>query len=111
MKSNSTSLNLLAASAASAALALALLASVAGAQQKSMSAEELEQYILEQKAALEAVKSNRDETEKKSQEVRDALEEQEARRALVEEELDMLCKEQEELKAGTYDDCKASDSN
>ena len=96
---------------ASAALTLSLLTTVVGAQQKSMTIEELEQYIEEQKATLAEVKANREDTQKKAQEVRDALEEQDARRALIEEELDILCKEQEELKPGTYDECKTgSDS-
>jgi len=89
-------------------ISVVLLASTAHAQQKSLTIEELEQYIQEQKATLEEVKANRDETEKKAQEVRDALEAQEARRVLLEEELDMLCTEQETLKPGTYDECKAS---
>lgn len=108
MKSNFGSTNLV---LASAALTLTLLTTVVGAQQKSLSIEELEQYIEEQKATLADAQANRDVTEKKAQEIRDALEEQEARRALVMEELDMLCKEQEELKPGTYDECNASSNN
>ena len=88
------------------ALVLLLLTTVVGAQQKSMTIEELESYIQEQKATLEEAIANRDETEKQAREIRDALAEQEARKALAEKELDMLCKEQEELKPGTYDDCK-----
>ena len=92
-------------------VALAMLTPVAIAQQQSMTIEELEQYIEEQKAALEEVKANREETEKKALEVREALEVQEARRTLVEEELEMLCKQQEELKPGSYEDCKSNKNN
>jgi len=92
----------------SVCMSAAIVSELAGAQQKSMTIEELEQYIQEQKAALEEVIINRDETEKKALEVREALEEQDARRQLVEEELDMLCTEQEALKPGTYDECTAA---
>ena len=92
-------------------LTLSLATTVADAQQKSMTIQELEQYIQEQKVALEEVKANRDETEKKAQQVRAALAEQEARKALAEEELDMLCKVQEELIPGTYDDCKVDNDS
>lgn len=88
-----------------------LVSGLVSAQQKSMTIEELEQYIEEQKAALEEVIINRNETEKKALEVREALEEQDARRQLVEEELDMLCTEQEALKPGTYEECKAGKDN
>jgi cell division protein FtsB len=94
-------------------LVIALCLSVPGlaAAQQKLSVEELESYIAEQKAALEAVRANRDETERKAQEIRDALAEQEARRALVEEELETLCKEQEALKPGSYETCTSqSDS-
>lgn len=76
--------------------------------QQQMTVEELENYIAEQKAALEAVKSNRDETERKAQEVRETLAEQAERQAMVEEELEALCKEQEELKPGSYEQCRAA---
>ena len=79
----------------------------AQAQQKELSVEELEKYIEEQKAALSEVEANREETEAKARKVRDALAEQDARRARVQEELETLCKEQEEIKPGTYDDCAA----
>jgi septal ring factor EnvC (AmiA/AmiB activator) len=91
-------------------LAMTLASSPASAQQQ-LSVEELEAYIAAQKAALDKVRANRKETEKKVQEIQEALTEQGARRARVEQELETLCKEQEELKPGTYDDCRAqSDS-
>ncbi len=88
-----------------------LLAPVALQAQTQLTVEELEKYIEEQKAALDAVKANRGETEKKAQEVNEALAEQEARQAMVEEELEALCKEQEELKPGSYDTCKLDAEN
>lgn len=87
--------------------ALFSTSAVVVAQQQEMTIEELERYIAEQKAALQQVKENRDITEQKAREVREALAEQEARRALVEQELDALCKEQEELKPGSFEACKA----
>ena len=93
---------------ASVLLALSLIIPVmAAAQQKQMSVEELEAYIAEQKIVLEEAQANRDKTQKKVDKVMEALAEQDARKALVEEELEALCKEQEELKPGTYEDCKA----
>ncbi len=91
-------------------LSLSVPAMVA-AQQKQMSVEELEAYIAEQKIVLEEAQANRDKTQKKVDKVKEALAEQDARKALVEEELETLCKEQEELKPGTYEDCMShSDS-
>ncbi len=84
---------------------------LAAAQQKQLSVEELEAYIAEQKTVLEEAQTNRDKTQKKADEVKEALAEQDARKALVVDELETLCKEQEELKPGTYEDCKShSDS-
>ncbi len=81
------------------------------AQQKQLSVDELEAYIAEQKIVLEEAQANRDKTQEKVDKVKEALAEQDARKALVEEELEALCKEQEELKPGTYEDCKShSDS-
>lgn len=89
-------------------LAMSLcLSGGAMAQQKQLSVEELEKYIAEQKEVLEEVRANRDETAEKAEKVREALAEQEARKALVEEELDTLCKEQEELQPGSYDECRS----
>ena len=97
---------------ASVLLALSLsVPALATAQQKQLSVEELEAYIAEQKIVLQEAQANRDKTQKKVDKVKEALAEQDARKALVEEELESLCKEQEELKPGTYEDCKShSDS-
>lgn len=93
-----------------AGIGLAILLTTASfssyAQQKAMTIEELETYIGEQKAALDKVKANRDETEQKALEIQDALAEQDARRLAVEKELEALCNEQEELKPGSLDSCK-----
>ena len=90
-------------------LVLVFATSVPGlAQQKQLSVEELEQYISEQKAAFDAVRENRDATEKKAQAVRDALAEQSARREKVEAELNALCEEQEKLQSGSYEQCLAA---
>lgn len=93
-------------------LALSLcLCGAASAQQTQLSVDELEKYIAQQKEALEKVRANRDETAEKAEQVRAELAEQEARKALVEEELDTLCTEQEELKAGSYEECRSLHSN
>lgn len=84
---------------------------IASAQQQQLSVDELEAYIVEQKSVLEAAQANRDKTKDKVEQVKAALAEQDARKARVEEELETLCKQQEELKPGTYGDCKSqSDS-
>lgn len=81
------------------------------AQQKELTVEELEKYIEQQKAELEEVLANREQTEAKAQAVRDALAEQEARQLSVEEELEKLCNEREVLEPGTYDECMAQSNN
>ncbi|ASJ72467.1 hypothetical protein [Granulosicoccus antarcticus] len=83
----------------------------ASAQQKELSIDELEAYIAEQKVVLGEARANREKTQEKVDEVRDAISEQDARKALVEEELETLCSEQEALKPGTYEDCKAGSNN
>jgi len=83
---------------------LALSTSVAVAQQVP-SLEDLEKQVAEQKAALEEAIANREATAAKAQEIQDMLNESEEKREVIEAELDALCKEQEELKAGTYDEC------
>jgi predicted phage gp36 major capsid-like protein len=77
------------------------------AQQKQLSVEELEAYIAEQKVVLEEARANRDKTQQKVEKVREALDEQDARKLRVEEELETLCKEQEELNPGSYNNCKS----
>ena len=88
--------------------AFMMLAPASTYAQQELSVEELEAYIAKQKEALEAVRANRDETEKKATEIQEALAEQEARRLEVEAELEALCMEREEIDPGTFDDCIAS---
>ena len=93
------------------ALPIALAAVLAGApcipasaQQstggQSMTLEELEAYIAEQKAALERVEKNREITREKERKVREELERREARREALEQELRTLCEERAALAAG-----------
>ena len=89
------------------ACCLGVMATAAQAQQKSMTVEELEQYIAQKKAALDQVKQNRDITNDKVRKVNQALESQQQRHAGVESEVQALCREQDELKPGTLDDCLA----
>ena len=88
--------------------AFMMLAPASTYAQQELSVEELEAYIAKQKEALEAVRANRDETEKKATEIQEALAEQEARRLEVEAELEALCMEREEIDPGTFDECIAS---
>lgn len=81
-----------------------LFASLVNAQE-SASAEELAKLLAEQKQSLAEVEANRDATEAQAQQVRDALDAQEKRMSQLEEEYETLCKEQEVLKPGSYDDC------
>ncbi len=93
-------------------LALSLcLSGAAWAQPEELSVDELEKYIAEQKELLEEVLANRDATAEKAEQVRQALAEQEARKTLVEEELETLCQEQEELQAGSYEECRRQHGN
>lgn len=94
-------------SAATLLLAMALCSGTVVAQQKQLSIEELNDYIQEQKAALEEAIANRDETEAKAREVQEALAEQDARREQLENEVDELCLELDVAEPGSYDDCKA----
>lgn len=87
------------------------LPALAAAQQKSLSIEELEAYIAEQKSVLEEVRANREETARKADEVREALAEQESRLARVEQELDTLCKERDSLQEGSYEECRSNDQD
>jgi peptidoglycan hydrolase CwlO-like protein len=81
------------------------------AQQKEMTVEELDQYIQEQKEALEEAISNRDLTVAKVREVQEALAEQDARREQLENEVEELCLELDAADPGSYDDCKVQFSS
>lgn len=104
-------LNLRSVLAVTLLVCVTLNVGTAVAQQKEMSVEELDQYIQEQKAALEKAISNRDETAAKTLEVQEALAEQDARREQLENEVDELCLELDAADPGTYDDCKAQFSS
>jgi len=84
---------------------LACTPSILSAQQKEMTLEELEQYISEQKDALDLAKQNRDETKAQVEEAKSALEEQDLRHEELLEEVDSLCREQEDLQPGSFADC------
>ena len=85
---------------------LSFVPSFAAAQQ-TMTIEELEAYIEEQKAALAQVEANRAETAEKAEEINAALQEQEARQAEIEAEFKALCEEQDKLNPGSLDTCLA----
>lgn len=80
------------------------LAGLVSAQQGA-SAEDLQKLLDQQKESLAEVEANREATEAQAQQVRDALAEQEKRKSKMEAEYEALCKEQEALKPGSYNDC------
>ena len=86
--------------------ALSLVPSISAAQQ-TMTIEELEAFIEEQKAALAQVEANRAETAEKAAEVNAELKKQEARQAEIEAEFKALCEEQDKLNPGSLDACLA----
>ncbi|MEE9320548.1 MAG: hypothetical protein V3U76_08895 [Granulosicoccus sp.] len=86
-------------------LALLLFAATASQAQQAMTIEELEAYIEEQKSALGEVEANREKTAEEVEKLQAALAIEEEKRSAVETEIDSLCKEQEEIKGGSYDDC------
>jgi len=95
-------------------LLLAMLASTSSAlfaQQKEMTLEELEQYIAEQRDALDLAKQNRDDTKARVEDAQNAIDEQELRHQDLLDEVDTLCREQEELQPGSFADCMAQFSS
>ncbi|MFK7860536.1 MAG: hypothetical protein AB8B64_17085 [Granulosicoccus sp.] len=79
--------------------------------QESMSLEDLERLVTEQRIALEEAIANRESTAAQAAEVQKELDAAEARSREVEEELHALCEEQELLKEGTYDSCIKSEGS
>ena len=77
------------------------------ADPQTMTVEELERYIAEQKAQLEQVRQNRDLTAEKARRVREALAEKEAERLAREAELAALCEEREAIEPGSIERCLA----
>ena len=94
--------------------ALLGLAGATGAQEavivpedggQPMTPDQLEAYIAEQKAELESVVENRSETEARAEDVEARLAEREALLAETRQELESLCREQEEVVPGTLEEC------
>ena len=83
----------------------AALAQQDDADPRSMTVEELERFIDEQKAALELVRENRDITAEKAREVREALADKEAERLATEAEFEELCRERDALEPGSFEAC------
>jgi peptidoglycan hydrolase CwlO-like protein len=86
-------------------LVMLLFVATASQAQQAMTVEELEAYIEEQKAALAEVEANREKTVEEVEKLQADLAAEEEKRSSVEEEIDSLCKEQEEIREGSYDDC------
>lgn len=77
------------------------------AQQKEMTMEELEKFIARKKAALEQVVENRELTEEKARKIQEALEKQDEQQRTLEAEFETLCREQEQVKPDTFEQCMA----
>ena len=74
---------------------------------RTMTVEELERYIAEQRSRLRQVRENRDITAEKARRVREELARKEADRRAKAAELDTLCRERETLEPGSLEDCLA----
>lgn len=77
------------------------------AQQKEMTVDELEKFIARKKAALEQVVENRELTEDKARKIQEALEKQDEQQRTLEAEFETLCREQEQVKPDTFEQCMA----
>lgn len=92
-------------------LAVALVAMMSTAAtssayaQETSTVEQLKKQLEEQRIALEEAIANRESTAAKAEEIKQELAESEERRQAVEEEMTELCEEQEELKAGSLEEC------
>jgi len=75
---------------------------------RSMTLEELEAYVGEQKAALDSVIESREVTESKARELEARLAERESKIAQTRHELETLCEEREAIDPGTLADCLAA---
>ena len=74
---------------------------------QTMTVEELERYIAEQRSRLRQVRENRDITAEKARRVREELARKEAERRAMAAELDTLCRERDALEPGSLEDCLA----
>ena len=74
---------------------------------QTMTVEELERYIAEQRSQLREVRENRDITAEKARRVREELARKETERRAMAAELDTLCREREALEPGSLEDCLA----
>ena len=98
--------------ALAAALTVGLMSApaIVSAQQQ-LSVEELEKKVEEQRIALEEAIANREATAAQAEEIQAALDESEESRLAVEAKIETLCKEQEELNAGSFDECMKNAKN
>jgi len=87
------------------AICVVLLMSQAQAQSGSMSAQELQNRLDEQRAALEEVISNRSATQFMTEQLQTELDKAKSRKEKVEQELKELCKRQSELTNGSVQEC------
>jgi plasmid maintenance system antidote protein VapI len=88
-------------------LSLSLAVTPVAAQQKEMTVEELEKFIARKKAALEQVVENRELTEEKARKIQEALDKQDEQQKALEAEFETLCREQEQVKPDTFEQCMA----
>lgn len=76
--------------------------------QQNLSTEQIEKQLQQLLSSLAEAEANRQATDAQAEQIRKVLEEHEKHKAKVEAELEALCREQEELKPGTYDNCISS---
>ncbi|MFK7890808.1 MAG: hypothetical protein AB8B63_08335 [Granulosicoccus sp.] len=89
------------------AFCASLGAGMAQAQQ-NLNTEQIERQLQQLLSSLAEAEANRQATGAQAEQIRKVLVEHEKHKANVEAELEALCKEQEELKPGTYDNCISS---
>ena len=104
MMASAPRLTLKALFSAAVASGFLFFASAVQAQQE-MSVEELEAFILEKKAALDASVEDRDSNMEEQKKLGSMLEEQEAKQKKIEQELRALCDEREEAEPGSLSAC------
>ncbi len=91
--------------------ALTLCSASSVLSQSGEDIESLKAKLEEAQAQLKADLANKEKTDAIRQEIEDKLSARQARESEILEEFETLCNEQEELKAGSFNDCMAGFNN
>lgn len=86
-------------------LSLSLVLSVAYAQEKTLTIEELEAYIAEKKEALELARENQEVTKQKADEIKETLAAKQQAADELLAEMEELCTAREEVDPGSFEAC------